>query len=61
MAKNTEPPERHEVGSQRRIDERDARGAEIILRTRRRRLIFFGGLAVFVMLALVLQFVAFGA
>ena len=35
------------------IDARDARGAEIILRKRRNRMIFFGALAVFVVLAVV--------
>lgn len=33
----------------------DVRGAEIILRTRRRKLIFFGGLVGFVVLVLVLS------
>jgi hypothetical protein len=36
----------------------DARGAEIVLRTRRRRLIFIGGLVGFVLLVLVLRFLA---
>lgn len=35
----------------------DVRGAEIILRTRRRKLIFFGGLVGFVVLVLVLSLV----
>lgn len=35
------------------IDARDARGAEIILRKRRSRMIFFGTLALFVVLAVV--------
>lgn len=36
----------------------DARGAEIILRTRRRRIIFFGGLIGFVLLIVVLRLFA---
>ena len=36
----------------------DVRGGEIILRTRRRRLIFLAGLAAFVVLAILLRFAA---
>jgi hypothetical protein len=37
------------------IDARDARGAEIILRKRRNRLIFIAGLAGFVVLAILVR------
>ena len=38
----------------------DVRGGEIILRTRRRRLIFIAGLVGFVVLALILRFASAG-
>lgn len=41
-----------------RISAKDARGGEIILRTRRRRLIFIGGLVGIVLLVLIVQFAA---
>ena len=41
-----------------RIDAEDARGAEIILRKRRSRVIFIAGLVGIVVLILVLRFVA---
>lgn len=37
------------------IDARDARGAEIVLRKRRNRLIFIAGLAGFVVLAILVR------
>ena len=39
-------------------DAQDARGGEIILRTRRRRLIFVAGLVAFALLAIVGSFLA---
>ncbi|HEY9553815.1 MAG TPA: hypothetical protein VIR62_09465 [Allosphingosinicella sp.] len=41
------------------ISAEDARGGEIILRTRRRRIIFIAGLVGFVVLALLLKFYGF--
>lgn len=49
----TSPPD--EPGNAPHHSARDARGGEIILRTRRRRLLFFGGLIAFVLLALILR------
>lgn len=41
------------------ISAEDARGGEIILRSRRRRLVFIAGLVGFVVLALILKFSGF--
>ena len=41
-----------------RISAHDARGGEIILRTRRRRMIFIGGLVGLVLLAVILRLAA---
>lgn len=49
---NDEQPTREPL----RISAQDARGGEIILRTRRRRFIFIGGLVGIVLLVLVLRF-----
>lgn len=40
------------------ITAQDARGGEIVLRTRRRRMIFLGGLIAFVVLSIVLTVLA---
>jgi hypothetical protein len=41
-----------------RIDAQDARGAEIILKQRRSRMIFIGGLVAFVVLAVMVRLFA---
>lgn len=46
------PSSRHPIT----ISGEDARGGEIILRTRRRRMIFIGGLISIVLLALIIRF-----
>ena len=46
-------PEEH-----RTVSSEDARGGEIILRTRRRRIIFIAGLVGIVVLGLILRFAA---
>lgn len=55
--------ERHTTPERPRdaVSSQDARGGEIILRTRRRRWIFIGGLVAFVAFVLVLQLIGLGA
>lgn len=48
----------HDRGTGPVTSARDARGAEIILRTRRRQLIFMGGLVAFVVFALIAALLA---
>lgn len=51
--------ERREAGNQPKIHRaQDVRGGEIILRSRRRRIIFIAGLIGFVLLALILRIAA---
>ena len=49
----TEPE--HKPGEPIRIDAQDARGAEIILKKRRSRIIFIGALVAFVVLAVMVR------
>lgn len=52
---DTDPQHNRTEGPQRQtVSAQDARGGEIILRTRRRRTIFIAGLVGFVLLAIVL-------
>ena len=50
-----DPPPAHETPH---ISAQDARGGEIILRTRKRRVIFIGGLALWTLLAVIVYLVA---